>query len=181
VNECERCSTESLSSQSAETTRRRFLIAMMATASLLMSAILGIPFIGALFHSTSFSKKETWIKVADVQTIPEGLPIRLNFVQKEQDAFIGKNEIRSVWILRSHSSVTAYAPICPHAGCYYNWNEAHKQFECPCHGSIFNIDGFVMAGPSPRPLDTLPIKIEDGSLLVAWKRFKAGVAEKISV
>ncbi|HMK57176.1 MAG TPA: ubiquinol-cytochrome c reductase iron-sulfur subunit [Dissulfurispiraceae bacterium] len=182
MNECERCTSGPEAPQQSETTRRRFLIAMVGAASLLLSAILEIPFIGALVRSRFASKKETWTKVADLQAVPEGLPVRLNFVQREEDAFIERNEVRSVWIVRgSGLKIAAYSPICPHAGCYYNWNEALRQFECPCHGSVFKIDGSVVSGPSPRHLDTLPVRIENGALFVMWERFKAGVAEKLSV
>ncbi len=36
----------------------------------------------------------------------------------------------------------------------------------------------VLSGPAPRPLDTLPVKIEGGRLLVTYKEFKAGTAAK---
>jgi cytochrome b6-f complex iron-sulfur subunit len=28
----------------------------------------------------------------------------------------------------------------------------NEQFECPCHGSVFAIDGSVVRGPATRPL-----------------------------
>ena len=33
----------------------------------------------------------------------------------------------------------------------------------------------------PRPLDTLPTKIEKGELFVEWETFKVGIPEKILV
>ena len=35
------------------------------------------------------------------------------------------------------------------------------------------------AGPAPRPLDTLPEKVENGELWVEWERFKLGIHEKV--
>jgi len=177
MDECRECTPEKV-----KTTRRRFLVAMIAIASFLLAIILGIPFISALLGPKYRAGKEKWVKVADLQSIPEGEPVRLNFVQAEQDAYIQQNAVRSVWVVRrSQSEVTAYSPICPHAGCYYNWSAQLRRFACPCHASVFEISGPVVSGPAPRPLDTLPARIDKGSLFVVWKRFKAGVPEKIEV
>ncbi len=182
MNECKECSSGSKLPTQIETTRRRFLVAMMAVASFLIGVILGIPFIGALVGSRFGTQKQKWVKVADMQSFPEGEPVRINFTQREQDAYLEQTEVHSVWVVkRSASEVTAYSPICPHAGCYYNWNTQLRRFECPCHASVFMIDGPVVSGPAPRPLDTLPVKVENGALFVTWERFKAGVPKKIAV
>jgi len=39
----------------------------------------------------------------------------------------------------------------------------------------------VLGGPAPRPLDTLPTKIQSEELNVEWKQFKAGIPEKVHV
>jgi len=177
MNECEECNPVRVT-----TTRRRFLIALITIASSLLGVILGLPFINALIGSKVRTAKDKWIRVAELQAIPEGEPVRLNFVMNGQDAFIQQTTVHSVWVIRrSPAELTAFSPICPHAGCYYNWSAGLKRFDCPCHGSIFRIDGPVVSGPAPRPLDTLPVKIENGTLYVIWQRFKAGVPEKIEI
>jgi menaquinol-cytochrome c reductase iron-sulfur subunit len=74
-----------------------------------------------------------------------------------------------------------YSPVCPHLGCNYVWNPTRGRFECPCHASVFALDGRVLSGPAPRPLDTLAFKVEDGVLFVRWAQFRAGVPEKTPV
>lgn len=37
---------------------------------------------------------------------------------------------------------------CKHLGCKLKWNELDKTYECPCHGSKYDIDGKLLEGPS---------------------------------
>jgi menaquinol-cytochrome c reductase iron-sulfur subunit len=90
--------------------------------------------------------------------------------------------LRTVWVVKhSASEVTVFSPICPHLGCQYDWHAPQHEFICPCHGSVFAPDGNVLAGPAPRPLDTLPQEIKQGVLSVEWERFALGIPEKIAV
>lgn len=55
---------------------------------------------------------------------------------------------------------------CTHLGCTVPWVPEEGRFHCPCHGSIFNERGEVLAGPAPRPLDLFPVRIAGGRVLV---------------
>lgn len=39
---------------------------------------------------------------------------------------------------------------CPHMGCRLTWNRYDKRWECPCHGSSFEINGKISAGPAQQ-------------------------------
>ena len=56
-----------------------------------------------------------------------------------------------VVILRDKKGFAAISVKCTHLGCTVRTSDAG--FECPCHGSQFDNDGFVTGGPAPAPLD----------------------------
>jgi glycine/D-amino acid oxidase-like deaminating enzyme/nitrite reductase/ring-hydroxylating ferredoxin subunit len=48
--------------------------------------------------------------------------------------------------------ITLLDPVCPHAKCLVQWNNAEKSWDCPCHGSRFSVDGCILNGPAVEPL-----------------------------
>jgi cytochrome b6-f complex iron-sulfur subunit len=56
---------------------------------------------------------------------------------------------------------------CTHLGCAVPFDQASRQFICPCHGSEFTMDGEVLNQPAPRPLDLFSLTITvDGEIVV---------------
>ncbi len=43
-------------------------------------------------------------------------------------------------------------PRCPHLGCQLSWNPAEKTWDCPCHGSRFDMDGCLIDNPAQTSL-----------------------------
>lgn len=65
-------------------------------------------------------------------------------------------------VLHKGGQFLAYDAVCPHAGCPVGYSASANEFQCPCHGSTFNVEtGAVTGGPAPRGLTVL--KVVEGS------------------
>ncbi len=72
-----------------------------------------------------------------------------------------------VWIVKTPTSLYAFWARCTHLGCTPNWFDAENRFKCPCHGSNFSIEGDVIAGPAPKPLNRCAVALlPTGEILV---------------
>lgn len=49
-------------------------------------------------------------------------------------------------------AVHAVSAICTHQGCQVAFNPIECSWDCPCHGSRFDLDGKVLDGPAETPL-----------------------------
>jgi Rieske Fe-S protein len=71
---------------------------------------------------------------------------------------------------RAADGIVAYTQICTHNGCdVASWVAAERVVMCACHFTKYDPRDAckVLEGPAPRPLPALPIKVEDGRLVVA--------------
>ncbi|NMC20983.1 MAG: ubiquinol-cytochrome c reductase iron-sulfur subunit [Thermogutta sp.] len=80
----------------------------------------------------------------------------------EEGVYARFRDSHGVWIVCLRISGTrrllAYRAACTHLGCLTLWAEAEGEFQCPCHGSAFDLAGVNLRGPAPRPLDLCAIR-----------------------
>ena len=100
------------------------------------------------------------------------------------DAWTGfaAEPVGAVYLRREKGAkvVQALSATCPHAGCFVEMEPTGRCFRCPCHNSIFTLDGGIVApSPSPRAMDALECRVgKNGEVEVMWQKFRAGVAAK---
>ena len=70
------------------------------------------------------------------------------------------------YVTQYQGGLRAIYQKCPHLGCRVPYCDTAAQFQCPCHGSIYNVIGEYLQGPAPRGMDRFPISIEAGRVVV---------------
>ena len=68
--------------------------------------------------------------------------------------------------VKSGGTIRFFAITCSHLGCSVAFNKDAKRFECPCHGSRFDLEGKVIHGPALFPLSHLHVTQEGNDLKV---------------
>jgi cytochrome b6-f complex iron-sulfur subunit len=69
--------------------------------------------------------------------------------------------VHRVFLIRLQDGFRALSSVCTHLGCITRYNPDENIIACPCHGSRFNLEGDVIAGPAPRPLHSLELLLTD--------------------
>ena len=84
-----------------------------------------------------------------------------------QPGTITVNVERKVYIVRKkEGSFYALSSVCTHLGCITNYQSTVEKIACPCHGSLFDLEGNVLSGPAPRSLKRILIEQNDRGVLV---------------
>ena len=74
----------------------------------------------------------------------------------EGDVFEGPDD--PVAVARDdEGGLHAVSAVCPHMGCLVTWNDGERSWDCPCHGSRFDVDGSVLDTPAVDGLDPVSL------------------------
>jgi glycine/D-amino acid oxidase-like deaminating enzyme/nitrite reductase/ring-hydroxylating ferredoxin subunit len=55
--------------------------------------------------------------------------------------------------------LSCVSATCTHLGCHVQWNDAEHSWDCPCHGSRFDVAGRVINGPAVK--DLRPVRVDE--------------------
>lgn len=160
-------------------TRRTFLSYVNVAIGGFITVLLGIPLIGSAVLPALRRGEENLVSAGPVSSFNVGEPKAANLTITVKDGWVVAREDRGVWVVKkSDTDFAVYNGRCVHLGCAYSWSAQARQFQCPCHGGLYALDGKVMGGPPPRGLDTLNWKVEGGNLVVDYRDFLLGVPKK---
>ncbi len=146
-------------------TSRRGFLGLATITAVLLSSITALAGALRLFKPNVYYEESRQFKIGTPANYPVGLAKKI--------------EDKSVFIFSEIDGLYAISAICTHLGCIVSQSETG--FQCPCHGSKYDPDGRVIAGPAPRPLPWFEITERvDGSLMVdAAKEVKRGTRFKL--
>ncbi len=143
----------------SEISRRRFLetlvkIGAVGVAGSVLAACAsgGLPLVRV--HD-----EEEYLKIALAEAPELALPggaIALSSAER--------GELNIIVLHLDENEYIALSPICTHLGCRVR--KARDGFECPCHGSRYNLRGQVINGPAAKPLTRFSVRREGEALLI---------------
>lgn len=68
-------------------------------------------------------------------------------------------------IINTSEGIKAYSAVCTHFSCIVKWDQDQNIIFCPCHDGFFEaVNGEVISGPPPTPLEPIPFVLEDGEI-----------------
>jgi len=148
--------------------RRSFVKVVLSFLGSIMGAVLGLPFIN-YFMTPALQKttQDEWVPAGALKEYPVGIPTPFSFVRTQVNGWERTSHSHGIYVLRqSEEDVRVFSNVCTHLSCRVTWKEDENAFICPCHDASFDIEGNVIHGPPPRPLDELDTKLEDGTLYI---------------
>lgn len=165
-----------------EVSRRTFQTYVAASLAGFLGTVLGLPVLGYLAAPLVSRVKASWISLGRVETYAPGDPKLVSLSVTRQDGWQQITEARTCWVTaQGGNQFVVFNGRCPHLGCAFSWQtagERAKRYFCPCHEGTYDANGTVVAGPPPRPLDRMDVKVDGGELFVLYQDFRLGVPAK---
>jgi quinol---cytochrome c reductase iron-sulfur subunit, bacillus type len=155
--------------------RRKFLTYVVGGIGGIIGAALAVPLIGYFFGPAFQKTNPLLTPIGKTSDIPLGVPTRVTYEQRVREGWFITTLSKDAWVLTMDGqNYVAYDPRCTHLNCPYYWDDQKKEFLCPCHGGRFDINGNVLGGPPPRPLDRLGLEIQQGSIILTGTSTRKG-------
>jgi menaquinol-cytochrome c reductase iron-sulfur subunit len=194
-----------------EISRRTFMANASLTIGGIIGLGLVIPIVGSLLPESGGSKGSwaplSADELASLQSATSK-PVKLEFTLKAKDSYLPEQASGEyVWGIKVtdpakftrtdlagaslpyadgtydvvNMDFVIFSPVCPHLGCRFQWHDDANKFQCPCHGSQFNLDGEHLAGPAPRGLDPLPLREQNGVAEIMWIRYQSSTPDRVVI
>jgi len=153
-----------------DVSRRKFLSRATAAIGAVLTAGLGGP---AVAYFVSPARKpeaeKDWLPLGSSSKVEIGTPTLFKTTIDRTTGWITESEEVSFYVVTENArDYVALSNVCSHLGCRVRWVDDQDEFFCPCHGGVFSIEGVVVDGPPPRPLDQFEVREVDGTLEVNY-------------
>jgi len=103
---------------------------------------------------------------------PEGESKTRKLVVKKSEIPIGEaraftfNNTPVFVINRPDKGFIALSKVCTHLGCLVTYERGKKILLCPCHAGVYDIEGNVVSGPPPKPLQKFSVRVEGENVVI---------------
>ena len=82
------------------------------------------------------------------------------------------------WLIHNSDGFYALSATCTHLGCTVNLGD--DQFDCPCHGSQFDLSGRVLQGPASSALSGFLVSLSKDGRIMIDRRIKVPSSQRFT-
>ena len=127
--------------------------------------------LGGGFTASVLSFLYPAVKFMNPPTVPEASTneVSAGKVQelKPNSGKIVKFGSRPALLIRvSETEWRAYSAICTHLNCTVQFQDSTRQIWCACHNGFYDLNGKVVSGPPPRPLEEYAVHIRGEDVVI---------------
>ena len=166
---------EEISEEERYITRKQFLGKALGGTFGAFMGIQALAWLGFLWPKVSggFGSKVDAGKIEDLKNqiiqadgsvIPAFIPEARAYVLPFSESTAGDSQFTDGSTIAD--GLVAVYQRCVHLGCRVPWCNSSQGFECPCHGSKYNMVGEYYAGPAPRNLDRFVVNVSSAGKLI---------------
>ena len=166
---------EEISEEERYITRKQFLGKALGGTFGAFMGIQALAWLGFLWPKVSggFGSKVDAGKIEDLKNqiiqadgsvIPAFIPEARAYVLPFSESTAGDSQFTDGSTIAE--GLVAVYQRCVHLGCRVPWCNSSQGFECPCHGSKYNMVGEYYAGPAPRNLDRFVVNVSSAGKLI---------------
>ena len=166
---------EEISEEERYITRKQFLGKALGGTFGAFMGIQALAWLGFLWPKVSggFGSKVDAGKIEDLKNqiiqadgsvIPAFIPEARAYVLPFNESTAGGSQFTDGSTIAD--GLVAVYQRCVHLGCRVPWCNSSQGFECPCHGSKYNMVGEYYAGPAPRNLDRFVVSVSSAGKLI---------------
>ncbi len=128
--------------------------------------------LGGGFMASIISFMYPAIKFMDPPSVPEASTneVTAGKVQdlKPNSGKIVKFGSRPALLIRlNETEWRAFSAVCTHLNCTVQFRDATRQIWCACHNGFYDLNGKVVSGPPPRPLEEFVVHVRGDEVVIS--------------
>ena len=63
----------------------------------------------------------------------------------------------------------AFSAVCTHLNCTVQYSDTRRQIWCACHNGSYDLNGKVVSGPPPAPLEEYTVRVRGEEVVISRK------------
>jgi Rieske Fe-S protein len=113
------------------------------------------PFVAYFYPPSLEETPSDPVRVGSVDDIPPGQSLTVPFGRYP------------ALVIHTTEGFKAYSAVCTHFACICKWDPETREIQCPCHEGYFEpLEGNVISGPPPEPLEKIILEIKNGEIFI---------------